>query len=463
MSLNPFYNPFFLLKILKSYLIDIDNLRRFDDGQLKQFRDKKFRKIIRYAFTVPMYKELYEKAGIRVEDIRGISDINKLPIISKEDIKKFFPNGLIPKNKNIGDFVSVSTSGTTGKSLSIYVDMFDIIMGLFGYLRTVKEYDLNWRKHKLSIIGDFAPHTAETGYVKKSLFSNAWFQSYLKNIQWLDTNDKPEKVIEELDSFRPDFIGGYTGMLGHLAVLKEEGFGKNIKPKVIASTGSLLDSTLKEYISKVFDTPVFEVYGTTETGPIAFQCKEFGKYHIMSDLLHVEFIENNRIVSSEEPGHILVTKLFGGGTPIIRYNAINDIVSPLYGKHDCGLSGDLINKIHGRDSIYLYRGDGKKVLAMSMTGIFSKLLYELKTSKFRDIKVIQHDIKKFEIQAVIDEKLRNVGPSVDRVFSVLKQGFIETFGEDILVNVKEVKKISRKEPRIITKIDSKDLKVSGYI
>ena len=135
----------------------------------------------------------------------------------------------------------------------------------------------------------------------------------------------------------------------------------------------------------------------------------------------------------------------------------------MYELHDCGLSGDLINKIHGRDSIFLYRSDGKKVLAMSMTGIFSKLLYELKTSKFRDIKVIQHDIKKFEIQAVVDEKLRNVGPSVDKVFSVLKEGFIDTFGKDIIVNVKEVKKISRKEPRIITKIDSKDLKVTGYI
>jgi len=71
------------------------------------------------------------------------------------------------------NLVKVSTSGTTGKSLSIYVDMFDIIMGLFGYLRTIKEYGLNWRKSNISIIGDFAPHTAETGYVKKGLFPNS--------------------------------------------------------------------------------------------------------------------------------------------------------------------------------------------------------------------------------------------------------------------------------------------------
>jgi len=463
MALNPFYNPYFLLRVLKSYLFDINNLRRLDDDRLNSYKDKKFRKIIRYAYTVPMYRDLYGEAGIGINDIKGLNDITKLPIISKDDVKKYFPDGLIPEGKNRGDLVTVSTSGTTGKSLSIYVDMFDIIMGLFGYLRTVKEYGLNWRKNKLSIIGDFAPHTAETGYVKKSLFSNAWFQSYLKNLQWLDTNDKPEKVIEELDLFKPDFIGAYTGMLGHLAVLKEEGFGKNINPKIIVSTGAVLDSSLKKYISKIFDAPVFEVYGTTETGPIAFQCKDFGKYHIMSDLLHVEFVENNNFVSSKEPGHILVTKLYGGGTPIIRYNAINDIVSPLYDKHDCGLSGDLIEKIYGRDSIFLYRKDGKKVLTNTMTGIFSKLLYELKTSKFRDIKVIQHDIDKFEIQAVVDEKLSKFPPSVDKIFSVLVNGFKDYFGDDIKVETRLVKSISRKEPRIITKVNSNKIKINGYV
>jgi len=251
-------------------------------------------------------------------------------------------------------------------------------------------------------------------------------------------------------------------MLGHLAVLKEEGFGKNINPEIIVSTGAVLDSSLKKYISRIFDAPVFEVYGTTETGPIAFQCKDFGIYHIMSDLLHVEFVENDNFVSSKEPGHILVTKLYGGGTPIIRYNAINDIVSPLNDKHDCGLSGDLIEKIYGRDSIFLYRKDGKKVLTNTLTGIFSKLLYDLKTSKFRDIKVIQHDIDNFEIQAVVDEKFNKFPPSVDEIFSVLVMGFKEYFGNNINVETKLVKSISRKEPRIITKVNSNDIRINGY-
>ena len=98
--MNPFYNPFFLLKILKYYFVDINNLRRFNEIQLKRFRDKKFRKIIKYAFTIPMYNELYEKAGISFDDIRSLDDITRLPIISKDDIKKYFPDGLIPRNRD---------------------------------------------------------------------------------------------------------------------------------------------------------------------------------------------------------------------------------------------------------------------------------------------------------------------------------------------------------------------------
>ena len=38
----------------------------------------------------------------------------------------------------------VFTSGTTGKTLSLYVDMSDIIMGLFGYIRALREFGINW-------------------------------------------------------------------------------------------------------------------------------------------------------------------------------------------------------------------------------------------------------------------------------------------------------------------------------
>ncbi len=459
--MNSFNNPIFLLKILKSYLVDINRLKRLDDEKLRKYQDKRLRKMVKFAYNVPLYHDKYKKEGIHPEDIRGIKDIKKLPMISKHDFKKYYPDGIISSKINKNKLIEVTTSGTTGKSLSIYVDMFDIVAGLFGYIRSIREHGINWRKDKLSIIADFAPHTVESGYIQKGLQPRLSSNLFLKNMQWLNTNDPPEKVIEEINKFKPDFIGGYVGMLGHLALLKEKGFGKDISPRVIATTGSPLTNSLKDLMMKSFNAEIFQSYGSTESGSIAFQCKN-GKYHVMSDLVHLEYLKDGKDVRSGEAGKIVLTKLYGIGTPIIRYDAINDIVSPSNKRCNCGLSGGLIEKIYGRDDISLYSPDGRIILPASFGEIFSKILYELKTNKLKDAIIIQHTLKKIELQLVIDEKQRNIGPSVEEIFSVLKQGLQEKLGSNVEIITKEVKKIDRQKARIIQKLDREKLKITGY-
>jgi len=459
--MNSFYDPILISKILKSYLFDINRLRNLNDEELKKYQIKRLRKIVKFAYTVPLYHDKYKKAIVHPDDIKSLEDINKLPTVSKYDFKKYYPDGIISSKINKSKLIEVSTSGTTGKSLTIYVDMFDIVVGLFGYIRSLNEHGINWRKDKLTIIADFQPHTVESGYIHRGLQPRLSSNLFFKNIQWLNTNDNPEIVIKEINKFKPDFIGGYTGMLGHLSLLKEKGYGKNISPRVIASTGGPINKALRELIEKTFNVPVFESYGSTESGPIAFQCKN-GGYHVLSDFVYLEYFKNGAPVRSEEPGKMVLTKLYGNGTPIIRYDAINDIVAPLYEKCDCGLAGEQIKKIYGRDDLSFFTTDGKILLPSSFGDIFGRILYKLKTNKLNDVRVIQHDINRIEIQAVINEKLRDVGPSVEEIFLELKQGFREKFGSNIEIITIEVKKIDRKKPRIISKVDRSKIQITGY-
>lgn len=459
--MSSFNNPVFLSKVLKSYLFDINRLRQLSDDELRRFQDKRLRKMVKFAYTVPLYHDKYKKAGVKPEDITGIKDITKLPTVSKYDFKEYYPDGIVSPKINKNKLIEVSTSGTTGKSLTIYVDMFDIVVTLFGYIRSIRENGINWRKDRLSIIADFAPHTVESGYIHRGLQPSLSSNLFLKNIQWLNTNDPPEKVIEEINKFKPDFIGGYVGMLGHLALLKEKGFGKDISPRVIASTGAPLSKALEKLIEKTFNAQVFESYGSTESGGIAFQCKN-GGYHVMSDFVYLEYLKDGKPVEAGDAGKLVVTKLYGIGTPIIRYDAINDIVTPDYEKCDCGLSGDLIKKIHGRDDLSLYTPNGKIILPSSFGEIFGKILYELKTNKLKNARIIQHNLRKIEIQAVFDEKQKNVGPSIDKIFSVIEEGLKAKFGSDIEFIRREVKKIDKNKPTIISKVDTNKLKITGY-
>jgi len=456
------FNPIFISKVLKSYFFDIERLWDLNEKQLRKYQDKMLRKIVRYAYTVPVYYDKYKKSGIHPSDIQGLDDITKLPEISKEDIKKYYPNGIIPKGMDKENLITVSTSGTTGKSLSIFVDMYDVVVGIFGYIRAIKEFGINWRKNRLTIIGDFAPHTAESGYINRGLSPRLRIDRFTKNIQWLDTNDDPLKIVNEINDFKPDFIGGYVGMLGHLALLRDKGYGKDIRPKYIASTGTVLDKSLKKFIEEQFETQVFEVYGATETGPIAFECQK-GNLHINSDLLFLEFLKDGKEVSSGEPGNLIITKLFGNGTPIIRYNAINDIVSPLHQSCNCGISGGLIKKIYGRDVLSIILPGGKAILPSGISEIFSRVLYELKTNMLKETKIIQHDLTHIEIQLVIDEQLRDKKIMVDKLFSLLKQGFQEKTGPNIEITIKEINKVDKTEARIISKIDRDKVKIIEYI
>jgi phenylacetate-CoA ligase len=461
--MNPFYNPVFLGKILKRYLVDIDRLKRLNEEQLIRYQDAQLRRLVRFAETVPLYHEKFKEAGVHSQDIRGIQDLRRLPIITKEDMKHFYPEGIISSSMKKEELIEVSTSGTTGKVLPLYVDMLDIVMGLFAYIRTLREYDMNIWKNRITIIGDFAAHTAESGYVTRGLQPRFNLTGMFQNIQWLNTNDDPTKVLEAIDTFQPEFIGGYVGMLGHLALLKEQGMGKNIAPRYIAVTGSVLDVSLKSFIEKTFSTQVFEVYGATESGLMGFQCKQ-GRYHLMSDLVYAEFERNGQPVSSGDAGQMIITKLYGNGTPIIRYNAINDIVAPLDTHCSCGMAGKLIQKVYGRNDLALYLPGGNVLLPSSFSEIYSKILYELRTTKVKNTKIIQHNLTSLEIQVVIDEHLRTVGPSVEAIFRFIKDGFQEKVGPDVLITVKEVSSVDTSQgPRIVSKVDTSKYFINKYL
>jgi phenylacetate-coenzyme A ligase PaaK-like adenylate-forming protein len=101
-------------------------------------------------------------------------------------------------------------------------------------------------------------------------------------------------------------------------------------------------------------------------------------------------------------------------------------------------------------------------LPSSFGEIFSRILYELKTNKLTDVRVIQHSLTKIEIKVVIDEKLRNVGPSVEELFSFLIRNFKEKLGAGVEIQIKEVDKIDRLKPRIISKVDKTKLNITGY-
>ena len=439
-------SSFQLFRAAWTYLREKNRIYRMDHEGLLKLAGERLRKQVKRAYhDVPFYRDIYR--GIEIDKVRSIEDIKKLPVVTKSQLRDADLGEIMPSNPE--NLIPVSTSGTTGKPLTVYVSPLEMVHGLIGYIRALDRHGIDWRKSKMAIIMDLREDSAETGYMKK--FISERFPSMLRNVLMLNTNDKPRKVMKELESFQPDFVGGYAGMLAHLALLQQKGYGE-IYPSKVASTGSCMSRKLKKFIEKTFDAKLFEVYGATETGPISFEC-EHGKMHVNEDLVIME-------VLGKRIGKAAVTKLYGEGTPIIRYNGISDIVEIGRTNCKCGLDGMIIKKIYGRDNLAIYRKDGAILTPSVFAEIFSPLIYRLKTNRVKATKVIQHSLDRLEIRVVLDEKNVDVGD--DEIMAEIERNFRKYMG-DIEITIKKVKRISRKTPTVLTKVNPEKLPKLKYL
>ena len=75
--MNPYMNPIFLSRLLKSYIVDINRVWNLSTEKMKLYQDKALRKVIKYAYNFPLYHKKYKELGIKHNDIRGIKDITK--------------------------------------------------------------------------------------------------------------------------------------------------------------------------------------------------------------------------------------------------------------------------------------------------------------------------------------------------------------------------------------------------
>jgi len=437
--MNPFLNPLTLAKVTKYYISDVDRVWK-SKSVIEKYRSRAFKKILKYAMKIPMYRKKYK--GIDIDRIT-IDNIEKLPILTKEDIRKNFPNGIVPPNFNFEKAHLVSTSGSTGQPTSIYTDFYTIIKALMGFLREIREYGINWRKDRMTVIADLTPGSAEEAYLNKTAIPTLKPVFLMNNMQLLHVGEDAEKMIEKIDKFKPKFIGGYPGILRALAVLKRKGYGKNIEPEIMASSGAVLDDYTKNYIEEAFNAKIYDVYGSTEAGPIAFECRH-GNYHIHWDMVHVEVLDDEfEPVNYGKEGHIVVTKLYGNATPIIRYNGLNDFIIPLKNECDCGINTPLIGRIAGRKADSIIMPSGRIIPPSAITGIPAKVMHSLGTDKIQQFQIIQTDRHRVEVLIVIDDELRNIGPSIEKIFYELKKKFEEAFNGEMEVEIKEVKEIKK--------------------
>ena len=141
-----------------------------------------------------------------------------------------------------------------------------------------------------------------------------------------------------------------------------------------------------------------------------------------------------------------MTKLYGGGTPIIRYTGFNDLVTPFYSVTDCSLKTQFIKRIEGRQTDMLVMPDNSYLSPLTVTGIPAKIMQEYGSYKIQQFQIIQRAKNKIQVLIVIDALQRDKGIKVPDLLQELKRRFEDSIGHDVDIEVLEVASIQDGEP-----------------
>lgn len=456
--MNPFLNPLFSARIIKRYFTDVNRAWKKNAEEIRKYQDRVLKKVIRYAYQVPLYHHKYKEAGVHPDDIHGMDDLHKLPLITKEDLIKGFPDDIVPIGYKKDNAYLVGTSGSSGRPMSMYKDIEYITIEALAAVRQLKAYGMNWRKTMITNIGDFSvPKTTDEECLKKGLLGNLSPFFSLNNYQNLYTGEEAKVLLKKMNEFEPELVIGYTSVLMGLATLKRKGFGGKVKPKYIISSGEVLDGYSRKYIQEAFGCPVLNLYATTEGGSIAFECPN-GSLHINNDFVHVEILDKNgEAVGENEFGSIVITRLYKGGTPIVRYTGLNDIASLESNYCDCGMHTPLLKTLEGRKKDAIILPDGRVFPPATIPMPLAEAAGKFNTFQIKRFQFVQRDIDNVEIRIEIDEEERDKGVKVDELLEEIKKNYQNLVG-DVRLEVKEVKEVEKVDntyPLIISKLDRK--------
>tara|TARA_Y100001968_G_C19454442_1_gene771581 strand:- start:23666 stop:24934 length:1269 start_codon:yes stop_codon:yes gene_type:complete len=381
-------------KVIRAYREIKKNQDNFD-----KFADKYLKKLLTHAKkNVPYY------ANIEIVDI---SSIDKLPIMTK-DILRNSPELLISKDLGKRSFWYNTSGGSTGEPVRFIQDCeYDkwVSATLFYYFKELLKCD--WSK---SVIVDVwgSPEDYEkntTSFLNK-------LRNLIGNNTFINAFEFGEKemldALNVINRKKPDILKGYSNSLYDLACFIENNKLNVYSPKLISARSSMLYSEQREKIEKVFNTKIYDFYGSREASAIAGQCLDSS-----SKMCIFQF---NNIIEIVD-GEILLTNLHNYSMPLIRYKIMDQANS--ISKKDNKLP--FLDGLQGRTYDYFVLNGQRRIHVQYFISLFFYI------DDLISFQIVQNEINQFTINYVAKSSMG----LPERVKETIEEKMIASLGDNI--------------------------------
>lgn len=420
------------------YLYQLRKNLRLEPSRLQEMQRKRLRAIIRHAYeNVPFYHRKFDKAGIKLDDIKSVADMAKIPMTTKSEIQACSLEDVVARNVDVNRCVKTMTSGSTGLPLTVIRDKRAEDFGSALWARAFMENGLRLRD-RMAIISDPRYFPKDRG----------WFERLVRAIigrrKQISVFDDAKRQLRLLEDYTPDVIKGYPSSLAILAdVCRKK--ASCVKPRLVFTGAELLDKGHRKLISSVFECELLDYYACIEFSLLMWECREHVGYHMNIDSAVIEFAKNGETVAPGERGEIVCTTLVNYAMPLIRYR-LGDVGIPIEEQCSCGKSLPLLKMLEGRTDDFLTAVDGRII----SPAVFSPYPFE-NLEGIRQFRVIQEKRDKLTIQLVARESFLNSKQVLERA----RREIEKVFGEGMHVDFQLLEKIDRESTGKLRKIISR--------
>ena len=335
---------------LLTFLAKARELRRnarLTRGRLEAMQAAKLRRLATFAYRRSayyrdvMHQRAIDAGSCDIDEFRALTKRDVLdnfdrivtdPRVTRDSIRAFLAKSADPTELMMGRFHVVHTSGSSGEVGIFVYSLDDCARGLAQVSRL---HAMGLRRRRIAYFGAVGGHFAGVSIMSSATGSptRALYDTLI-----CDINTPLAPVVEQLNRFQPNLLGGYATGLKILAEQQRKG-SLRIAPGVLHSSGEPLGPDDRALLEQTFGAPCLNVYATTEHLLMGASASDGQGVRLFEDDLIFEL----------QPDCTFVTNLFNFTLPLIRYK-LADIMTPLSVDDSSG-PYQRVNEVVGRSEV----------------------------------------------------------------------------------------------------------------
>ena len=321
--------------------------------KIRELQNEKLLKQVRHVWeNVPYYRAKMQEKGVTPDDIKSQDDLYKLPFLTKDDLRKAYPYGLM--GKPLKDCVRIqSTSGTTGQRVVAFYTQHDIHIWEEMCARAIVAAG-GTNEDVVQVSYGYGLFTGGPG-----LNGGSHLLGSLTIPTSSGNTDRQIMFIKDLSATILCCTPSYAAFIGER--MKEMGMKPNDIPLKAGIFGAeAWSEEMRRDIEATMGIKAYDIYGLTELcGPgVSFECEDQHGMHINEDYFIAEIIDpkTGEVLPEGSLGELVFTSLDKEAFPLLRYRT-RDITSLTREKCPCGRTHVRMMKLKGRtDDMLIIRG-----------------------------------------------------------------------------------------------------------